>query len=203
MTLPPLHEPPAAIRALAAFDLTIQGGTHYEWSLLPTFPATSWCPRVEDGRCTPGWGQPLAEFYTVAWFDRWLKTPGEPGYDDADARLLADERWRERLSFYFRSARSFPTRDGVHAVCEDIRAGCTNPAPAGARSGGGLSGLTLLWLGLLTAARAARRSGRPLQALCANARKPLRPDNKKNPRRERLGFSYWWAVRDSNPGPSD
>ena len=55
------------------------------WSLIPTTPvvnfsSTSWVD----------WGRPMAEHYSVAWMDRWLKTEGETGFADADARLLAD-----------------------------------------------------------------------------------------------------------------
>ena len=49
------------------------------------------------------------------------------GYEDADARLLADDEWRNRMSFYFRSARFFPTRSGTWHECEDIKAGCVLP----------------------------------------------------------------------------
>jgi hypothetical protein len=106
------------------YQLTIQGSTHFEWSLLPTFPATSWCPDTSTGVCTGGWGNPFAQFYSVAWFDRWLKRPGEKGYDDADARLLDDKPWCERYSFYMRSARSFPEHAGAQHASEDIRADC-------------------------------------------------------------------------------
>jgi hypothetical protein len=116
--------------SLPIFQLTIQGSSHYEWSLIPTFPTSSWCKTVENGRCMPGkdggWGRPLAEHYTVAWFDRWLKNPGETGYCDADARLLADADWVERYSFYFRSARNFADRGGSVHECDDIRAGAQN-----------------------------------------------------------------------------
>lgn len=103
---------------LPAYQLTLQGSTHYEWSPIPTFPSTSW-----------SYGRPIAEHYSVAWMDRWLKQPGEPGYDDADARLLADPDWVDQMSFYFRSARAFTDRDGVSQRCADIRAGCAAPAP--------------------------------------------------------------------------
>jgi hypothetical protein len=56
--------------------------------------------------------------------DRWLKLPGEPGYGDADARLLADADWCPRYSFYLRSARTFPDRGGKMHASEDIRADC-------------------------------------------------------------------------------
>lgn len=125
------------------YQLTIQGSTHFEWSLIPTFPATSWCPEVVDGHCAGGWGRPLAEHYSLAWFDRWLKQAGEPGYDDADARLLADSDWVDRYSFYARSARAFPKRDGGAVLCEDIRAGCGCGGDAGgSSSSSGASGST-------------------------------------------------------------
>jgi hypothetical protein len=176
---------------LPVFQLSIQGSSHYEWSLIPTFPTSSWCKTIEDGRCKPGkdggWGRPLAEHYTVAWLDRWLKQPGETGYCDADARLLADADWVERYSFYFRSARRFPDRGGTLHHCEDIRAGvqavpeglsCSTPAitpgvacSTGGGGGGGNSGtrrsggggsLGPLELGLMAAlallTMAARRS---------------------------------------------
>ncbi len=116
-----------------SYQVNIQGGTHYEWSLLPTFPASDWEPGGDGG-----WGNPLARHYTLAWLDRYLKEEGEPGYDDAVARLLDDDglgpdgaaTWRDRLSFYFTSSRDFAGRDGTRHVCEDIRAGC--PAPASA-----------------------------------------------------------------------
>lgn len=110
------------------YQLTIQGSTHFEWSLIPTFPASSWCPEVIDGQCAGGWGRPLAEHYSLAWFDRWLKKPGESGFETADARLLADADWVERYSFYSRSARDYPDRSGAQQLCEDIRAGCA-PVP--------------------------------------------------------------------------
>ena len=142
---------------LPVFQLTIQGSTHYEWSLIPTFPATSWCPETGNGFCEGGWGRPMAEHYSLAWFDRWLKRPGEPGYADADQRLLADQDWLERYSFYYRAARSFPTRDGDASFCGDIRAGCDAVALPGAsdssdssRSQGGA--LLAVWLLLMLGA---------------------------------------------------
>jgi hypothetical protein len=94
-----------------AYELVIRGGTHYEWSRLPTFPATSWTS-----------GNALAEHYSVAWFDRWLKRPDETGYHTADERLLADGAWADHLSFYYRSARDFPTRNGRRRREDDVRA---------------------------------------------------------------------------------
>jgi hypothetical protein len=68
---------------IPSYQLVVEGGSHYEWSLLPTFPTTAWEPGGDGG-----WGNPLARHFTVAWLDRWLKLPGEPGFADADARLL-------------------------------------------------------------------------------------------------------------------
>lgn len=109
---------------LPVWQATIQGSTHYEWSLIPTFPTTSWCPNPENGDCAGGWGRPFAEHYSVAWFDRWLKLPGEPGYADADARLLAESDFCQQFSFYYRSAYQFPDRQGVAQSNEDVRASC-------------------------------------------------------------------------------
>jgi pimeloyl-ACP methyl ester carboxylesterase len=122
------------------FDLIFAGSTHLDFSLLPALPATSWCPRSENGACVGGWGRPLIEHYTLAWFDRWLKQPGEAGYADADARLLADADWQQRYSFYFRSARSFPDHNDKAHRCDDIRAGCSDTAVEPPRNAGGSAG---------------------------------------------------------------
>jgi hypothetical protein len=141
------------------FQLTIQGSSHFEWSLIPGFPSSSWCADTSAGTCAGGWGRPLAEHYTVAWLDRWLKQPGETGHDNADARLLADADWVERYSFYKRSARDFPTRDGKAQVCEDIRAGCavSGGGDGGDDAGGGSLGWLSVLLGVLTGLMRVRR----------------------------------------------
>ena len=133
-----------------SYQVNIQAGTHYEWSLLPTFPTTAWEPGGNGG-----WGNPMARHYTVAWLDRWLKKPGEAGFRTADARLLADNAqpraddlqggdtpasWCERLSFYFTSSRSFPDRSGKRHVTDDIRADCLRAASGGGKGGGQASG---------------------------------------------------------------
>ncbi|AXQ31116.1 hypothetical protein D0B54_21605 [Solimonas sp. K1W22B-7] len=106
------------------YSIVIAGSSHVEWSQLPLAHATSWCAQVVDNECVGSWGLAVAEHYTVAWFDRWLKRPGEPGHADADARLLDDAAWAGRLSWHYRSARSFPDRGGRTRLCEDIRGGC-------------------------------------------------------------------------------
>ncbi|REH40243.1 hypothetical protein DFR26_0442 [Paraperlucidibaca baekdonensis] len=105
------------------YEFTIRGSTHYEWSQIPLFPTTSWCPEVVDNRCVGGWGRPMAEFFSLAWLDRWLKVAGEPGFDDADARLQST-RFNERLSFYSHSARDFPLRNGARQRCDNLLEGC-------------------------------------------------------------------------------
>ena len=134
-----------------AYQVNVRGGTHFEWSLVPTFPATSW----------DSWGNELADHYSLAWLDFWLKEPGEsdtgrgaanggpPAWTDvsgdsdsrgpvvdAEQRLLETDPWQDRWSFYYRSARYFPSADerdawpaasgnpeGWH-VCEDLEDGC-------------------------------------------------------------------------------
>lgn len=108
------------------YQVNVRGGTHMEWSLVPTLPATSW----------ESWGNEMAEHFTVAWFDFWLKERGEPGYEDAEFRLLQEDPWTDRMSFYYTSARYFPehrhrdTWDRGQSSperwhrCEDIRDGC-------------------------------------------------------------------------------
>jgi hypothetical protein len=105
-------------------SVTIAGTTHLDYSLGPTLPASSWCPNTDNNRCEGGWARPMITEYTVAWFDRWLKRRGEPGYAQAEARLLDDARWAQRMSFHFASARDFPLRSGDRESCEDIRLLC-------------------------------------------------------------------------------
>lgn len=111
---------------LPVMSVVIQGTTHFDFSQALAVPATSWCPHPEDRHCAGGWGSPAIAHYTVAWFDRWLKRPGEPGYADADTRLLDDDgpQGRAKLSHHYRSARDFPDHNGRRRHCEDLRAGC-------------------------------------------------------------------------------
>ena len=132
--IPYVQEPPAEAykrgfkawqsEDISTFAFTIKGSSHYEWSLLPLFPATSWCPKVKGNQCQGGWGLPMADHYTVAWFDRWLKLPDEEGYEDADDRLLDDALFGPRFSYHFESARDFRDRSGNRRHCESIRKGC-------------------------------------------------------------------------------
>jgi dienelactone hydrolase len=129
-----------------SYQLVVEGGTHYEWSLLPTFPTTAWEPGGQGG-----WGNPLARHFTVAWLDRWPKASGEPGFADADGRLLdltvrptADDlqgsaqpaTWCERLSFHFTSSHAFPSRDGDPQDVDDLAESCTAALEAQAAAPG-------------------------------------------------------------------
>jgi hypothetical protein len=106
---------------LPVYALTIAGSTHLDYSLGYGLPASSWCPKIENNACVGGWARPMITHYTLAWFDRFLKNPGEPGFDTADQRLLDDAKWAERMSFHFASARSFSTREGQVKMTKDIR----------------------------------------------------------------------------------
>lgn len=105
---------------VSSFQFNIRGGTHYEWSLAPGFPATDW----------DAWGNEMADFATLAWFDRWLKQRNEPGHATATDRLtsLASDPWASRLSFYYRSAYDFvargPDGNGKRHTCLDMEDGC-------------------------------------------------------------------------------
>jgi hypothetical protein len=106
---------------VSTYQLNVRGGTHYEWARVPTFPTTDW----------ESWGNELADHFSLAWLDRWLKQPGDPGFGTATDRLLElDEApWQERLSFYYRSAYDFvgrgaPGSNGARQVCTDPAVGC-------------------------------------------------------------------------------
>ncbi len=101
-------------------QVQIRGGTHYDYSRLPTFPNRSWSV-----------GSAMSNTYAVAWLDRWLKAAQEPGFADADARLTADATHRPEMSVYYRNARAFRDRAGTFQRCEDIRAGCAVPVAQG------------------------------------------------------------------------
>ena len=111
-----------------SMQINIRSATHYEWSLLPTFPTTPWTGGVIVDPVTaseaPGWAQPMAQYYTLAWMDRWLKQAGEPGFDNADERLLNHRPWRARFSFYYDSLMNFSGRDGQQYQCTDLAEPC-------------------------------------------------------------------------------
>lgn len=113
-------------RGIPFYSLTFQGTTHFDYSLIPTFPSTSWCPEPASGVCEGGWGAPAIVYYSVAWLDRWLKLPGELGYESADQRLIDDAgpQGAKKMSFRYLSARDYTDRQGNSQRCDNIRAGC-------------------------------------------------------------------------------
>jgi dienelactone hydrolase len=102
-------------------ELVIRGGTHYEFSYIPT-PTFGATLRGID----------LAAWYTTAWMDRYVK-----GDDSALRRLLSD-RWRHDgvgasvdtagdgnlFSRYYRSRLDLGHDGGPRVRCENLRRGC-------------------------------------------------------------------------------
>lgn len=109
-------------------QLVIRGGTHYESSVIPN-PAFGGSLRGND----------LAVFYTVAWFDRYVKGDGS-----ATKRLLT-QRFRSDaagaavdpdgdandLSRYYASRADIAGPNGERIVCESLREGCPALAAEG------------------------------------------------------------------------
>ena len=112
---------------IPTYALTFQGTTHFDFSPTPALPATSWCADTSTNACRGAWAVPAINHYSVAWFDRWLKKPGEAGYADADKRLVDDAgpQGAVKMSFHHQSARDFLDRNGKRQRCENIRKGCS------------------------------------------------------------------------------
>jgi alpha-beta hydrolase superfamily lysophospholipase len=104
-------------------ELVIRGGTHYEFSYIPT-PTFGATLRGID----------LAAWYTTAWMDRYVK-----GDRSALRRLLTD-RWRHDgvgasvdpagdgnlFSRYYRSRLDLGRDGGPRVRCENLRRGCAD-----------------------------------------------------------------------------
>ena len=102
-------------------QIVIRGGTHYEWSFIPT-PAFGATLRGID----------LSAWYTTAWFDRYVK-----GNTAAQRRLLTD-RWRNdgveasvdpggdgnMFSYHYRSRLDIGRGEGRRVHCENLRRRC-------------------------------------------------------------------------------
>ena len=102
-------------------EIIIRGGSHLDFSYIPlaTFGASLR-------------GADLADWYTTAWFDKYVKS--DPS---ADARLLTD-RWQHdateaavdpnhdgnAFSFYYDSRLDIHLDDGSRWTCEQLRTGC-------------------------------------------------------------------------------
>ena len=113
-------------RGIDTGELVIRGGSHLDFSFIsnPAFGATLR-------------GADLIDWYTTAWFDKYVKQ--DP---TADRRLLTD-RWRHdgseaavdpngdgnMFSFYHPSRLAFTLADGTKLDCEDLRGGCPALSP--------------------------------------------------------------------------
>jgi pimeloyl-ACP methyl ester carboxylesterase len=109
-------------------EIVIRGGSHLDFS---------WIPNQAFGASLRG--PDITDWYTSAWFDKYLKH--QPG---ADAKLLS-ARWRQdpveasvdpnhdpnAFSFYYYSRLDILLGDGRRFDCEDLRAGCAGMVPAG------------------------------------------------------------------------
>jgi dienelactone hydrolase len=119
-----------------SMQLNIRGGTHYEFSFIPGSVTT-----YPFGTATLR-GMDMVAWYTIAWFDKYVK-----GEADADLRLLTDRWLNDPLSaqidpntppdanlysFYFRSQYDFQRTDGSRVTCVDsetMRDRCPDMAP--------------------------------------------------------------------------
>ncbi len=99
-----------------------RSATHVEWSYVPMLPLAS-----------SSWGQAIAAYYTLAWFDRYLRADAT-----ADARLLTKAfnlpdndncgGNDNCYSIYFKTAYWFHDRGGTLHSCDDV-AHIADPAP--------------------------------------------------------------------------
>ncbi len=103
-------------------EIVIRGGTHLDFSYIP-LAALGASLRGPD----------LADWYTTAWFDKYLKHDAT-----ADRRLLSD-RWRadaaearvdprhdgNAFSFYYASRLNIRLSDGTRRSCANLRTGCS------------------------------------------------------------------------------
>lgn len=108
-------------------EIIIRGGSHLDFSFIPN-QAFGASLRGPD----------LIDWYTTAWFDKYLKHQAS-----ADKRLLS-ERWRDdateaaidprhdgnAFSFYYLSRLDIHLHDGARWDCEDLRDGCAGMVPA-------------------------------------------------------------------------
>jgi len=68
------------------FEVALRGSTHQEWTYIPYALLNPIAPLANSSSL----GQEVAAYYTIAWFDRWLKRSGDRAQArDASRRLLA------------------------------------------------------------------------------------------------------------------
>jgi hypothetical protein len=137
--------------------VTLANSTHQEWNYIPYFGdvvgglALSLDPTVAEGAPASSDGERVALYYTLAWFDRFLK-PDRPHISSADARFFASsfDRSADRVAIgqgrydpltfsnipYVIAGQlvidhlspMFISRaDFDHLTCTDLRSGCRSP----------------------------------------------------------------------------
>jgi dienelactone hydrolase len=110
-------------------EIIIRGGSHVDFSFIPNqaFGASYYGPDIID-------------WYTTAWFDRFLKPHDQAAAD----RMLLSKRWLNfaaeaaidplhdgnAFSFYYSSRLDFHLADGRRWDCENLRNGCLGMVPA-------------------------------------------------------------------------
>ena len=108
-------------------EIIIRGGSHLDFSFIPNqaFGASYY-------------GPDLIDWYTTAWFDKYLEHSAE-----GDQMLLSD-RWRSyapeaaidpnqdgnAFSFYYYSRLDIHLTDSTRFDCEDLRSGCAGMIPS-------------------------------------------------------------------------
>ena len=150
-------------------EIIIRGGSHLDFS---------WIPNQAFGASLRG--PDIIDWYTSAWFDKYLKhSPG------ADKRLLSD-RWRHDpveagidpnhdgngFSFYYYSRLDIRLSDGTRWDCEDLRDGCAGLVPEASDGWAG----NYSYIAIDTSRDAAAGPGRS-----------LRPGSRLSPCRKRRG----------------
>ncbi len=107
-------------------EIIIRGGSHLDFS---------WIPNQAFGASLRG--PDIIDWYTTAWFDKYLK------HDAAADNMLLSERWRSdpveaaidpnhdgnAFSFYYYSRLDFHLANGTKYDCEDLRDGCPGLVP--------------------------------------------------------------------------
>jgi alpha-beta hydrolase superfamily lysophospholipase len=115
-------------------EIVIRGGTHYEFSFIPgnTVP-------IPLGAATLR-GIDMVAWYTIGWFDRYVKGGDAGALADAERRLLSN-RWCDdapeaavdpegdgnMFSFYYDSPLDIGLAAGGRAVIPDLRAASATP----------------------------------------------------------------------------
>jgi dienelactone hydrolase len=114
-----------------AAEITVRGGTHYEFSFLPGMTVP-----LPLGAATMR-GIDMVAWYTIAWFDRYVKGGDGAAVADSERRLLTN-RWcgdaptaaidpnadGNLYSFYYDSPIDIGLAGGGRAAIADLRAEC-------------------------------------------------------------------------------